>query len=313
MSSSKTPIYFLSHGGPNVMYEVEHPAYKKLAQIGREITTKVQPRAVVVFSAHWQAARDTIHVNTAESTDLIYDFYGFPSHYYKEKYPNVGSKQVANQVLDSLKEAGIKAEGVKRGLDHGVWASFKCGMCSFHHLILPSMDAQMYTTDISKTSQVNQDINTAFEPDTNPLNVPIVQVSLFETEDPDQHYRLGQAVSRLREDNILIIVSGMAVHNLRDLRYTFRNPKPMPYAVSFDEALKDAVTTAPAERQKAMAELLKRPDARQAHPSFEHLLPIHIGAGAAGEDRGKRLWTYPEGSMSWAQYRFGTIEKASSL
>lgn len=55
-------------------------------------------------------------------------FYGFPSHYYKEKYPNVGSKEVANKVLDSLKEAGIAAEGVKRGLDHGVWASFKCGM-----------------------------------------------------------------------------------------------------------------------------------------------------------------------------------------
>lgn len=140
-----------------------------------------------------------------------------------------------------------------------------------------------------------------------------MQVSLFNTEDPDQHYRLGQAVARLREENILIIVSGMAVHNLRDLRYTFGNSKPMPYAVSFDEALKDAVTTAPDERQKAMAELLKRPDARQAHPSFEHLLPIHIGAGAAGEDVGKRLWTYPEGSMSWAQYRFGKVENASSL
>jgi aromatic ring-opening dioxygenase catalytic subunit (LigB family) len=140
-----------------------------------------------------------------------------------------------------------------------------------------------------------------------------VQVSLFNTEDPDQHYRLGQAVARLRQENILIIVSGMAVHNLRDLRFTFGNSKPMPYAVSFDEALKEAVTTAPDERQKAMTELLKRPDARQAHPSFEHLLPIHIGAGAAGEDLGKRLWTYPEGSMSWAQYRFGKVENASSL
>ncbi|KAJ5358177.1 hypothetical protein N7541_005335 [Penicillium brevicompactum] len=278
-SKMKTPIYFLSHGGPNVMYDVEHPAYRKLAQIGREITTKVKPRAVVVFSAHWQAGRDTIQVNTAEMTDLIYDFYGFPSHYYKEKYPNVGSKEVANKVLDSLKEAGIAAEGVKRGLDHGVWASFKC----------------------------------AFEPETNPLNVPIVQVSLFNTEDPDQHYRLGQAVARLREENILIIVSGMAVHNLRDLRFTFGSKTALPYAVSFDEALKEAATTAPAERQKALADLLKRPDARQAHPSFEHLLPIHIGAGAAGEDLGKRTWTYPEGSMSWAQYRFGELGNASSL
>ena len=42
----------------------------------------------------------------------------------------MGSKEVANKVLDSLKDAGIAAEGVKRGLDHGVWASFKCGMFS---------------------------------------------------------------------------------------------------------------------------------------------------------------------------------------
>jgi aromatic ring-opening dioxygenase catalytic subunit (LigB family) len=144
------------------------------------------------------------------------------------------------------------------------------------------------------------------------LNVPVVQVSLFDTEDPNQHYRLGQAVSRLREDNILIIVSGMAVHNLRDLRFTFGNPRPMPYAVSFDEALKDAATSAPAEREKALADLLKRPDARQAHPTFDHLLPIHVGAGAAHEDVGKRIWTLPEGSMSWAQFRFGELNNAST-
>jgi aromatic ring-opening dioxygenase catalytic subunit (LigB family) len=56
------------------MYDVDHPAYKKLTQIGREITTKVKPRAVVVFSAHWQGGRDTIYVNTAEEADLIYEY-----------------------------------------------------------------------------------------------------------------------------------------------------------------------------------------------------------------------------------------------
>ncbi|KAE8146774.1 Extradiol ring-cleavage dioxygenase, class III enzyme, subunit B [Aspergillus avenaceus] len=274
----RTPVYFLSHGGPNIMFDHEHPAYLKLAQIGKEITNKVKPKAVVVFSAHWQASRDAVQVNTAEITELIYDFYGFPSYYYKEKYPNVGSKEVANRVLGLLGEAGIKAEGVKRGLDHGVWASFKC----------------------------------AFEPESNPLNVPIVQVSLFKSEDPIQHYRLGQAVAALRDENILIIASGMAVHNLRDLQFSFGDPRPLPYAASFDEALKQAATAKPEEREKALAELLKRPDARQAHPYFDHLLPIHIGAGAAGEDVGKRLWTLAEGSMSWAQYRFGGVADSSS-
>lgn len=58
----------------------------------------------------------------------ITSFYGFPDHYYKEKYPNVGSRKVADKVLAALTGAGIEAKGVKRGLDHGVWASFKCGM-----------------------------------------------------------------------------------------------------------------------------------------------------------------------------------------
>lgn len=56
------------------MYDREHPAYSKLGEIGREITGKVKPRAVVVFSAHWQAGRDTIQVNTAEKTELIYEY-----------------------------------------------------------------------------------------------------------------------------------------------------------------------------------------------------------------------------------------------
>ena len=69
-----TPVYFFSHGGPNVMYETSHPAYGVLAKIGREITTKVKPKAVVVFSAHWQGGKDTIFVNTEEITDLIYEY-----------------------------------------------------------------------------------------------------------------------------------------------------------------------------------------------------------------------------------------------
>lgn len=62
------------------MYNIEHPAYRKLGEIGKEITTGVKPRAVVVFSAHWQAGRDTIQVNTAEMTELIYE-YVFISHF----------------------------------------------------------------------------------------------------------------------------------------------------------------------------------------------------------------------------------------
>ncbi|KEQ85286.1 aromatic ring-opening dioxygenase LigB subunit [Aureobasidium pullulans] len=274
----RTPVYFLSHGGPNIMEDFDHPAYSKLQEIGKEITGKVKPKAVVVFSAHWQASPDKIQVNTAEITDLIYDYYGFPDHYYKVKYPNVGSRDLAGKVLGALEGAGIEAEGVKRGLDHGVFAPF----------------------------------TVAFDPKTNPLNVPLVQVSLFDSDDADKHYKLGEAMQGLREEGILVIVSGMAVHNLRDMWKAMQQPAPMPYSVSFDAALKQAVEQKPENRQKAMAELLQRSDARRAHPSFEHLLPIHIGAGAAGSDSGKQLWTLPQGSMSWAQFRFGEVSNVTA-
>lgn len=263
-------------GGPNLFEDTQHPAYSKIQSIGREITTQVKPKAVVVFSAHWQAGRNTVEVNTAVSQNLIYDYYGFPPHYYKVQYPNEGSPELAQQILWNLKQAGIDARGVSRGLDHGVFAPFLV----------------------------------AFDPARNPLHVPLVQVSLFGTEDPRQHYALGKALSSLREEGILIICSGMAVHNLRDLWAAMSKPGALPYTHSFDEALKSAVEQKPADREAAMAELLKRPDARQAHPSFEHLLPIHIAAGAAGEDAGSRLWTLPEGSMAWAQFRFGNVAAA---
>lgn len=65
----RTPVYFLSHGGPNIIEDYDHPAYNKLQEIGKEITQKVKPKAVVVFSAHWQASRNTIEVNVNESTE----------------------------------------------------------------------------------------------------------------------------------------------------------------------------------------------------------------------------------------------------
>lgn len=66
------------------MYEKDHPVYPVLQTIGKEITQKVKPKAVVVFSAHWQAEQtlldangpataNFVQVNNAEDTDLIYE------------------------------------------------------------------------------------------------------------------------------------------------------------------------------------------------------------------------------------------------
>jgi aromatic ring-opening dioxygenase catalytic subunit (LigB family) len=127
--TDKTPVYFLGIGGPNFIENTSHPAYAKLAAIGQEIThTHPPPKAIVVFSAHWQASRpNTIEINVAEDAGIIYDFYGFPDQYYQVDYPNRGSKEVAEKVIGLLEGKGVEVERVKRGLDHGIWAGFIAG------------------------------------------------------------------------------------------------------------------------------------------------------------------------------------------
>lgn len=79
------------------------------------------------------------------------------------------------------------------------------------------------------------------------------------------------------------------------------------YSSTFEEALQYAAGAAPGVRETEMLGLEKREDFRQAHPTLDHILPMYIAAGAAGSDTGKRLWAMPEGSMSWAYYRFGDV------
>jgi 4,5-DOPA dioxygenase extradiol len=62
------------------MFETEHPAFGQLQKIGHEITQRVKPKAVVVFSAHWQAGRSNVEVNEAEITSLIYELVNIISH-----------------------------------------------------------------------------------------------------------------------------------------------------------------------------------------------------------------------------------------
>ncbi|KAL5375021.1 hypothetical protein DPSP01_011511 [Paraphaeosphaeria sporulosa] len=223
------PVYFLGIGGPNFMENTHHPAYAQLTSVGNEITTRVKPKAIVVFSAHWQGGHTSIAINAAEETDIIYDFYGFPKHYYEFKYPSKGSPELADKVATLLEKSGVKIEKVKRGLDHGVWVRF---------------------------------------------------------------------------------AAGMAVHNLYDFRATRGTGRTMPYVFTFDDALKEAATTLPEDREAKMAGLLNREDARKAAPTLEHLLPMYVVAGAANNDTGERLWTLTEGSLSWAQYRFGKVPGA---
>lgn len=80
--TSRTPVYFLGIGGPNFIENQDHPAFAKLAAVGQEVTTQVKPKAIVIFSAHWQGGPNKIKINVAEKTDIMYDYKGFPPHFY---------------------------------------------------------------------------------------------------------------------------------------------------------------------------------------------------------------------------------------
>ena len=49
-------------------------------------------------------------------------------------------------------------------------------------------------------------------------NIPIVQLSLKGSLDPSDHLAVGEALSPLRNERVLIVTSGQVTHNLRELR-----------------------------------------------------------------------------------------------
>ena len=124
-------------------------------------------------------------------------------------------------------------------------------------------------------------------------DIPIVQVSLLANMDAAAHLRIGEALAPLRDEGVLIIGSGMTYHNMRTLMASMRlgaNGRAADEGSQrFDDWLEEVLTKAPpVSRASALASWDKAPSARAAHPREEHLLPLHVVVGAAGDDAGKR-------------------------
>ncbi len=120
-------------------------------------------------------------------------------------------------------------------------------------------------------------------------DLPIVQLSLQKGLDPAAHLALGKALAPLRDDGVLIVGSGMSYHNLRDFMVV--DPRITAAADRFDAWLGETVEAAdPAERERRLADWANAPYAIACHPRPEHLMPLMVVAGAAGEDRGRRTY-----------------------
>jgi aromatic ring-opening dioxygenase catalytic subunit (LigB family) len=132
-------------------------------------------------------------------------------------------------------------------------------------------------------------------------NVPTIQLSLKAGLDPEEHLAIGRALAPLRDEGVFIIGSGMTFHNLR----AFRDPRSLPIAETFDQWLRDAATREPAARDRALANWALAPAAREAHPREEHLIPLMVIAGAAGEDRGSVAFNGTFAGLRLSAYHYG--------
>jgi aromatic ring-opening dioxygenase catalytic subunit (LigB family) len=131
--------------------------------------------------------------------------------------------------------------------------------------------------------------------------IPVVQLSLIASLDPAEHLRLGRALAPLRDDGVFLIGSGMTFHNLR----TFRDPRSHPIAETFDAWLRDTMTRPAAERDRGLVEWAQAPMARLAHPREEHLLPLHVIAGAGGDDPATLAYHGTFMGLRMSAYQYG--------
>lgn len=131
--------------------------------------------------------------------------------------------------------------------------------------------------------------------------IPVVTLSLQQGLDPELHLAAGRALAPLRDQGVLIIGSGMSFHNM----HGFMNPQTPERSAAFDRWLTAAVQLPQAEREDSLKHWAQAPFARYAHPREEHLLPLMVVAGAAGDDCGRQIFNDAPMMAVTSAYRFG--------
>lgn len=202
-----------------------------------------KPDAILVVSAHWNTRQPAL--SAASQPETIHDFGGFPPELYEIRYPAPGAPELAENVAGLLAAAGVPV-GVApaRGLDHGAWVPLQ----------------QMYPE----------------------ADIPVTQLSVQPGLDAEWHLRLGEALRPLRAVNVLVMASGSLTHNLREFRFDeFSSDTADDYVKDFQSWMQSALERNDRAALANWQELA--PQARRAHPTTEHLLPLFVAYGAAGD------------------------------
>jgi len=203
-----------------------------------------RPKAVLVASAHWET--ELPMVGTSGQPETIHDFGGFPQELYRIRYAAPGAPDVAARAAELLRRAGMTAStNGCRGLDHGAWVPLR--------RMFPDAD------------------------------VPVIPISIQPQLGPAHALRVGRALARLGERGLLVIASGNLTHNLRDYTEATSNGRGTPaYVREFADWMWERLAVRDLDGLLDYRRLA--PHARRAHPTEEHLLPLYIALGAAGED-----------------------------
>jgi len=260
MSDVKTPprmpVVFLPHGGGPWPFMDEgafgaSSGYAALRTYLESLLScaPVRPSAICVISAHWEAPRPTLM--SSPQPPMLYDYSGFPPQTYEVKWPAPGAPQVAAKAQALLSKAGIDCDlDPDRGFDHGTFVPLSVS--------LPKAD------------------------------IPSTQLSLKAGLHPEEHIAIGHALSPLRSEGVLFVASGMSFHNMRAFMAAMRGQghAALGDARRFDEWLAETVALPTRARDERLAAWQQAPGARASHPREEHLIPLMVAAGLAGEDVG---------------------------
>lgn len=268
-SDARLPTYFIPHGGGPCFFMdwTLGPAdtWDAMGAFLKGLAAEVGVRPRAVLAVSAHWEEADFSVNTGARPPLLYDYYGFPEHTYRLQYPAAGAPALAPRVRRLLEAAGFETS-------ENATRGFDHGVFIPFKLVYPEAD------------------------------LPILQLSLRHDLDPAAHLRAGAALAPLREEGVLIVGSGMSFHNLRAMF----GRGALGASRRFDDWLTQAVTAAtPAVRDEALGRWSQAPEARFAHPREEHLLPLMVAAGAAGTDRGRKVFEDEVMGSVVSAFRFG--------
>jgi aromatic ring-opening dioxygenase catalytic subunit (LigB family) len=244
--TTSTEILFISHGGGPLPLMGDPSHQGLVTQLKTWSKIIKRPKAILLISAHWETSQPSITAGANPS--LIYDYSGFPAETYSLKYPCPGAPQLAAKVHAALEESGISANlDVNRGYDHGVFVPLT--------IMYPEAD------------------------------IPVIQLSLVNSLDPQIHIEIGKALNKLDEPDLLILGSGFSFHNMRAF-FAAPTETSQQQNIAFEHWLSETLENAELteqEREQRLIDWAQAPHARYAHPREEHLLPLHVCYGAAGK------------------------------